>query len=145
MDAHLVKPIDERRLLGLIDSLVTPSERPVEQAVPQKASWEGVVFDAALSLRSVGGDPKNLARVIELYLRATPQQLATLEEAFSRGEIDHQALRQLRNAAAPFGARPFLDVLKQFGCEEASSFSRLAEEESKLRKALQEFLSEGEI
>lgn len=145
MDAHLVKPIDERRLLKLIDSLVVSSAARLESAKPKRASREGLIFDAGLSLRSVGGDPKNLARVFELYLQTAPGLLSQVERALSEGKRDGQVLRQLRNAAAPFGAQPFLAELRRFEREKEPDFSTLALEESRLRQALQEFLSEGEV
>ena len=144
MNAHLAKPIDEKRLLQVIDSLVKSPMAPVESRQSRKASWEGPVFDAALSLRSVGGDPRNLTRVLKLYLETAPGLLSKVEEAFSRGKLERQALRQLRNAAAPFGAQPFLAVLREFEGEKEADFSKLAREESKLRRALQDFLSETE-
>ena len=144
MNAHLAKPIDEKRLLQVIDSLVKSPMAPVESRQSRKASWEGPVFDAALSLRSVGGDPRNLTRVLKLYLETAPGLLSKVEEAFSRGKLERQALQQLRNAAAPFGAQPFLAVLREFEGEKEADFSKLAREESKLRRALQDFLSETE-
>jgi len=128
MNAHLPKPIDEKRL-----------EAAIRQVLPNPGGdsreVEGdSVFDGPRSLRRVGGDPRIMERVIALFF----QRYDALLKALRKGEI-----QPLKSAVAPFAAGKLGAAVATF--EEGVEGANLEIVENELRAlklALQEFVSE---
>lgn len=151
MQAHLAKPLDERRLEGLLNSLVVggsdAAASQAESGLPP--DWKGKVFDASLALRRVGGDPGNLARVINVFRRILERELPTIKDPrLDRGRR-LGALRTLKSAVEPFEANHAARVLESWGAclaedrepDEAQE-AALDSELSELDEALRKFVTE---
>lgn len=128
MDAHVSKPIDERRL-----------EAAVRQVLPNPGGdpreFEGKnVFDAPRSLRRVGGDPRIMERVIALFFERYENLVRTLQDG---------DLQALKSAVAPFAADQLGAAIRS--AEEGADGAKLELVEKELhalKQALQEFVSE---
>lgn len=116
MRAHLAKPLDERQLGRLLDSLSanggTAAEEQVQSGLPP--DWKGKVFDANLAVRRVGGDPKNLARVIAVFRQILERELPVVMDERSDSGKRLSALRTLKSAVEPFEANAAASVLESW-------------------------------
>jgi signal transduction histidine kinase/DNA-binding NarL/FixJ family response regulator len=152
MNAHLAKPIDERRLQSTIASLFSRAQKDGTSEARHRTEREATkVFDPSLSLRRVGGDPKNVLRVIELFLALLPEQLTVIEKPGGTKEVKLRALTTLRGAVSPFEAKGVLDAVQVLekmvisgGTEQERAIFELTEQTRILQRALEEFVSEKE-
>ncbi|MCA9780652.1 MAG: response regulator, partial [Candidatus Eremiobacteraeota bacterium] len=130
MNAHVSKPIDERRLQAAIREVLPNPGRD-----PRELDAKGV-FDAPRSLRRVGGDPRILERVIELFNERYESHLKNLREG---------NLQALKSAVAPFAADQLAAALALAESETAPSGLDAVERELQaLRDALHDFVSEND-
>ena len=128
MNAHLSKPIDEKRLEAAIRQVL-----PNPGGDPREIEGNSV-FDAPRSLRRVGGDPRIMERVIVLFFQRYDALLTALRDG---------DLQPLKSAVAPFDAGRLGAAIARF--EEGVEGANLEIVEKELRalkQALQEFVSE---
>ena len=134
MNAHVSKPIDERRL-----------EIAMRQVLPTKGrdtkdlESEGV-FDARRSLRRVGGDPRILERVIRLFCERYEKHLSELRAAEQEPQKLGRAIQNLKSSVAPFAADKLTSAIAL--AESGDPACGLERELTTLRDTLNEFISE---
>jgi two-component system, sensor histidine kinase and response regulator len=104
MDAYLSKPLQAQQLAQLIDRLAPCTGPMAEMACASTPS--GAVFDQHATLARVQGDRAMLQEVIQLLCAETPELLAAIRAAITRG--DSQALQRaahaLKGTVRSFGA-----------------------------------------
>jgi signal transduction histidine kinase/DNA-binding NarL/FixJ family response regulator len=135
MDAHVSKPIDERRLEMAIRQ-VLPTKGKDTKELDSKG-----IFDARRSLRRVGGDPRILERVIRLFCERYERHLADLGASQDDPEKIAMAIQSLKNSVAPFAADK---ISAAIAMSEKGDFEseELEKELRALRDALRDFISE---
>ena len=105
MDAYLSKPLQAQQLFQLIDRLV-PGTVPMSEMAGASAP-SGAVFDQHATLARVQGDREILQEVVQLFCAETPELLAAMRAAITRG--DSQALQRaahaLKGTVRSFGAQ----------------------------------------
>jgi signal transduction histidine kinase/FixJ family two-component response regulator len=136
MDAHVSKPIDERRL-----ELAVRQVLQTKKLDAKELDSKGV-FDARRSLRRVGGDPRILERVIRLFCDRYERHLSELQASEGSSEEFARAIQSLRNSVAPFAADKLSSALDL--AESGESGSDLVKELETLRTVLKEFISEND-
>ena len=128
MNAHLSKPIDEKRLEAVIRQ-VLPNPGGDSRELERNN-----VFDAPRSLRRVGGDPRIMERVIDLFF----QRYDALFKALQNGDM-----QPLKSAIAPFAAGKMGAAIATFEEGVEGAGLEIVERELRaLKQALQEFVSE---
>lgn len=155
MNAHLAKPIDERRLRATLRSVISgPSDVAAgsPSASLNNQAWEGSIFDASLSLKRVGGSPKNLNKVIQLFLGMAHRFMSPPCND-GGGQETLARLKELRAAIAPFEAKRVLVKVKEVeriattgsAAELEQDWKELCSELQELVSALQAFVSEKQV
>jgi two-component system sensor histidine kinase/response regulator len=98
MDEYLTKPLDSRRLCGLIEHVAAGRE-PLDMAPPPAGLSDQV-------LARVGGDRQLLAEISRLFVDDAPRHLERIREALEHrdGESLCRAAHGLKGAAANFEA-----------------------------------------
>jgi HPt (histidine-containing phosphotransfer) domain-containing protein len=93
MDGYLVKPIHATALLDAVERLSLEPEQAGGSAEAESAGAHG----AAL-LEQVGGDPRLLAEIAELFARESARHMTGLREAVQTGdpEVFGRAVHTLR-------------------------------------------------
>ncbi|HYK90767.1 MAG TPA: response regulator [Acidobacteriota bacterium] len=89
MDAYIAKPIESRRLLELIDSLISGITRPVSPAPDLKLSE--AIFDRNTLLEGFSGDKKLVSEVIDIFLTDSLGLIERLRKAVSAGDTEEAA------------------------------------------------------
>lgn len=136
MDAHVSKPLDERRLEAAIRQ-VLPSQGKETRDLDSRGA-----FDAPRSLRRVGGDPRILERVIRLFFDRYETHLSELREGADQPERLSQAIQNLKSSVAPFAADKLSAALARIESSANEGTQELESELRALRDALQDFISE---
>ncbi|MGE0493390.1 MAG: response regulator [Vulcanimicrobiota bacterium] len=158
MDGYLSKPIDEgalfRALVELLpaERLTQGTRRPVASPITTPRSAEQA-FDPQTSLARVGGDPKNLRMVMEMFLELADQQLAGVRQAVEGGQALALATtaHTFKGTVAAFDARDVERVarrLEEMGRDERLdgsdlAFEQLEAETVRLKEAIRAFLQNG--
>ncbi len=122
---------------------------PAEAAEERKAGEKARVFDAAATLKRLGGDEPLLKQLVSMFLEDSPRLLVRLKKALDLGEwkrVAH-AVHTIKGAIANFVAPASLDSARALeahvrqhdleGAEDA--FGQLEREVSTLQLALSEF------
>ena len=150
MDAYLSKPLQAQQLLQLIDRLVPCSVPMAELACASAPA--GAIFDQQATLARVQGDREVLQEVIQLFYAETPELLAAIRAAITRG--DGQALQRaahaLKGTVRSFGAQAAgdaalrLEVMGRDGdlTQAALACTVLGQEVANLEQALAVFRQE---
>jgi CheY-like chemotaxis protein len=96
MDEYLTKPLDSRRLCALVESLVSTSRAPRDDA--------SMMTEQVLA--RVGGDHELLAEISRLFVDDAPQHLERIRAALDARDGDslRRAAHALKGAAANFDA-----------------------------------------
>ncbi|MCA9793005.1 MAG: response regulator, partial [Candidatus Eremiobacteraeota bacterium] len=159
MDGYLSKPIDEGALFRALVELL-PAERLTRgtrvTAAPAPASPKGpteTAFNPETSLARVGGDPKNLRMVMEMFLELADQQVAGVRRAVESGQALALATtaHTFKGTVAAFDARDVERVarrLEEMGRDERldgsdSALEQLVSETDRLKEAIRSFLQNG--
>lgn len=114
MDAHITKPIDQRRLLATIDELTESSDngngsgrgKPETEAAPApqlSTACDDAVLDG---LEELDGNGAALRSLVTLFLRDTGPRIAALEQARKdeNPEAARLAAHTIKGGAATLGA-----------------------------------------
>jgi two-component system, sensor histidine kinase and response regulator len=153
MDDHLTKPITLERLAAVVGRWIAgsgaadPSEDAREVLDPGvRAALQGAERRSRLGL---------LARLITLYLRDIPAELAALQEAVAQGDASRveEVAHGLKGSSAQLGAtrmaRLCASLQEAAGAhdlsEAAALVADLTRESVRVRAALQAVLSEASI
>lgn len=166
MDAHITKPVDAARLLGLIDSLVPPERRvaPVEPAgarlpVPISAhpNFQPAAVDATVieDLLALGHGSSFFADLVADFFLDADALLAEMEAAVTEGSLLQlkDAAHALRSCSGNIGAVALREICGRsrkltrdtLATESNAMIDDLHEEYARVRRALTQRLQESEV
>jgi HPt (histidine-containing phosphotransfer) domain-containing protein len=105
MDAYLCKPLQAQQLFQLIDRLV-PGAVPLSD-MARAGVPSGVVFDQQATLARLQGDREMFQEVVQLFCAETPELLAAIRAAITRGDTQavQRAAHALKGTVLSFGAQ----------------------------------------
>jgi two-component system, sensor histidine kinase and response regulator len=127
MDDYLTKPVSTKDLRGALDrwlggdrGTASPSVHPPSSAAPPAPASEAAPPAAA----AAGGEASNgaldprtrrSAKVIELFLKHVPGQLAAIDQAVAAGDAEalRQSAHKLKGSSAAIGAPRMAELCKQ--------------------------------
>jgi CheY-like chemotaxis protein len=127
MDSYIAKPLDNEKLIEMIESVVYETESEMSQHPEQKIAASGQpespeisacdseLVDVAGALRRLGGDRDLLYEFIIIFLEDSPQLMKLLEDAVHQAEAPAivQHAHAVKGLASNFGAKPFVDSALQ--------------------------------
>ena len=146
MDGYLAKPI---RMEELVEALENPTHVPVFAAEsPTLDSDAGAPMDIKAALARVGGDPKLLKELVELFLVELPVLMTVLGQGVSAGDarLIERSAHKLKGSVGNFAAQHAFDAalkLERLGMEgkvseAASAYDELEQEIDRLKLAMAE-------
>ena len=165
MDAHITKPVDAARLLGLIDSLVPPEKRrvPVEQIVTGSPvpisthpNFQPAAIDAAVieDLLALGQGSSFFADLVADFFLDAEALLADMDGAIAEGSLPRlrDATHALRSCSGNIGAAAMREICgrsrtfthESLPTEGKAMVAELREEYARVRRALAQRLHEAQ-
>ena len=107
MDAYLSKPIAERELFEVLDSVTARRPEPDPAGTPTSE-----VFDVKRVLEFAAGDREFLQNLVALLAETAPKQLETIDAALRAGDSQavFRAAHQLKGTVGNFAAKRALDL-----------------------------------
>ena len=164
MDACLTKPIETKRLLEMIGTLVPAAKRPAggapaahtsPAAAPARARETRPPLDPATieELKSLGGSGDFFEKLIGIFLEAGEQKIRELERAAAGRNYGRfrDIAHAMKGSAGQVGAFPLMEICHEFSRigpanheEEATALvERLKEEFARVGAALRESARES--
>lgn len=165
LDAHIIKPVDAARLLGLIDSLVPPERRAAPVALPGTASpvpisahpnFQPAAIDAAVieDLLALGQGSTFFADLVADFFQDADALLAEMESAVAAGSLPRlkDAAHALRSCSGNIGAAALREICGRsrtltrdtLATEGRAMIGDLREEYARVRWALAQRLQDPE-
>jgi CheY-like chemotaxis protein len=150
MDHYASKPIDQRRLFEVVESIC--AARPNPDGLSMNEVRQELNFDPKAALGRVDGDRELLKEIAGLFFEDTPRLLTEVRNAIQRG--DGRALERsahaLKGSVSNFGARTASDAaysLEQMGrngdfAKAPETFARLERQVDLLLPALEALFNE---
>ena len=113
MDAYIAKPIPSKKLLKLIEILVTGVPKPALAAADSELP-EGV-FDQDTLLEGFGGDKKLVSEVIDIFLTDSPILLKRLRKAVANADTEQVAAiaHTLKGSVGTFIAKEAFEAARE--------------------------------
>ncbi len=104
MDGYIAKPIAVHALVGLVEQIVQPNQRPASDLHLKSTPRE--IIDMKRGLAAVDGDSDIFHDLLRLFVRETPAMLNKLGEAVRRKDAAaiEMVARTLRGSVSNFGA-----------------------------------------
>jgi two-component system, sensor histidine kinase RpfC len=165
MDAHITKPVDAARLLGLIDSLVPPEKRivPVEQIatgspvpISTHPNFQPAAIDPAVieDLLDLGQGSSFFADLVADFFLDAEALLDDMDAAVAAGSLPRlrDATHALRSCSGNIGAAAMREICgrsrtvthESLPTEGKAMATELREEYARVRRALAQRLNEAQ-
>jgi two-component system sensor histidine kinase RpfC len=157
-DAYLTKPVEVKKLLELLDSLVptgrtepgatTTANAPTAGTPASGQNGRGEVIDPATfdELASLGGEGDFLEKLIQIFLETGEQKVADIEKAQLAGKyvLVSELSHALKGSAGQIGAKTLMELCDQMSRTGPAALKedgeagvrRLREEFEKVRREL---------
>lgn len=129
MDACLTKPIETKKLLDMIGTLVPPAKKPADLSPPLHASaapagapaqggGTGPALDPATidELKTIGGTGDFFENLIGIFLEAGEQKIRDLEKAAAGRNYGRcrDIAHAMKGSAGQLGAFPLMEICHEF-------------------------------
>jgi len=156
MDDYITKPINERKLFGIINKIAHIVEnRKNESSAPslkKTKTCSKEVFDLSEAMKVVAGNKELFQEIADMFLENLPASMARIKEGIAKGDARalEQAAHSLKGSVGNFGAKRAHEAvyhLEKLGREEkmsdaANALSHLEKESRALTVEIRNVLEE---